>query len=62
MDKLNLEPGVLTVTVVKERFAYCKAAGCALPAVNVIGSNSANAAMAATRDLNLGRATPSDVV
>jgi fructose-bisphosphate aldolase, class II len=49
MDKLNLEPGVLTGTAVKELFAYCKASGCALPAVNVIGSNSANAAMAAAR-------------
>jgi fructose-bisphosphate aldolase class II len=49
MDKLNLEPGVLTGTAVKELFAYCKAVGCALPAVNVIGSNSANAAMAAAR-------------
>ena len=49
MDKLNLKPGVLTGTAVKELFAYCKAAGCALPAVNVIGSNSANAAMAAAR-------------
>ena len=49
MDKLNLKPGVLTGAAVKELFAYCKAAGCALPAVNVIGSNSANAAMAAAR-------------
>src|SRR5262245_21169027 len=49
MDKLNLNPGVLTGTAVKELFAYCKEAGCALPAVNVIGSHSANAAMAAAR-------------
>ena len=49
MDKLNLKPGVLTGTAVKELFAYCKEGGCALPAVNVIGSNSANAAMAAAR-------------
>jgi fructose-bisphosphate aldolase class II len=37
----------VTGTALKELFAYCKEAGCALPAVNVIGSNSANAAMAA---------------
>jgi fructose-bisphosphate aldolase, class II len=49
MNKLTLKPGVLTGTAVKELFAYCKEAGCALPAVNVIGSNSANAAMAAAR-------------
>jgi fructose-bisphosphate aldolase class II len=47
--KLNLKPGVLTGTAVKELFASCKEAGFALPAVNVIGSNSANAAMAAAR-------------
>jgi fructose-bisphosphate aldolase class II len=50
MNKLNLKPGVLTGSAVTELFAYCKEAGCALPAVNVIGSNSANAAMAAARE------------
>jgi fructose-bisphosphate aldolase class II len=49
MDKLNLEPGVLTGTALTELFAYCKQVGCALPAVNVIGSHSANAALAAAR-------------
>ena len=49
MDKLKLKPGVVTGTAVKELFAYCKEAGCALPAVNVIGSSAANAAMAAAR-------------
>ena len=49
MNPLKLEPGVLTGTAVTELFAYCKEIGCALPAVNVIGSNSANAAMAAAR-------------
>jgi fructose-bisphosphate aldolase class II len=34
---------------VQELFDYCKLFGCALPAVNVIGSNSANAALAAAR-------------
>ncbi len=39
----------MTGTAVKELFAYCKESGLALPAVNVIGSSSANAAMAAAR-------------
>ena len=52
MDKLRLEPGVLTGPAVRELFAYCKQVGCALPAVNVIGSSSANAAMAAARAAN----------
>ncbi|MEI9938425.1 MAG: class II fructose-bisphosphate aldolase [Pseudomonadota bacterium] len=49
MDKLKLEPGILTGDAVKHLFDYCKQAGCALPAVNVIGSNSANAALEAAR-------------
>jgi fructose-bisphosphate aldolase class II len=49
MNPLKLQRGVLTGTAVTELFAYCKAVGCALPAVNVIGSNSANAAMAAAQ-------------
>jgi fructose-bisphosphate aldolase, class II len=52
MNKLSLKPGVLTGAAVSELFAYCKEAGCALPAVNVIASNSANAAMAAARAAN----------
>ena len=52
MGKLSLKPGVLTGAAVTELFEYCKFAGCALPAVNVIGSNSANAAMAAARAAN----------
>jgi fructose-bisphosphate aldolase class II len=49
MNKLSLKPGVLTGAALTELLAYCKEVGCALPAVNVIGSNSANAAMAAAR-------------
>ena len=49
MNELKLKPGVLTGSAVTELFAYCKEVGCALPAVNVIGSSSANAAMAAAR-------------
>ncbi len=52
MDKLILKPGVLTGRAVSELFTYCKEAGCALPAVNVIGTNSANAALAAARAAN----------
>ncbi|MEI9949348.1 MAG: class II fructose-bisphosphate aldolase [Pseudomonadota bacterium] len=52
MGKLILKPGVLTGRAVNELFGYCKKVGCALPAVNVIGSNSANAALAAARAAN----------
>src|SRR5882724_648738 len=50
MNALKLKPGVLTGAGVNDLFEYCKETGCALPAVNVIGSNSANAAMAAARE------------
>jgi fructose-bisphosphate aldolase class II len=50
MNNLKLSPGVITGNALKELFAYCKEVDCALPAVNVIGSNSANAAMAAAKD------------
>jgi len=50
MDRLRLNPGIITGTALGELFDYCKEAGCALPAVNVIGSHVANAAMAAARE------------
>src|SRR5882672_3783761 len=50
MSNLKLSPGVITGNALKDLFAYCKEAECALPAVNVIGSNSANAALAAARE------------
>jgi fructose-bisphosphate aldolase class II len=50
MAKMNLKPGVLTGTAVQELFAYCKEVECALPAVNVIGSHSANAALQAAKE------------
>ena len=50
MGNLKLSPGVITGNALKDLFAYCKEVDCALPAVNVIGSNSANAAMAAARE------------
>jgi fructose-bisphosphate aldolase class II len=49
MHKLTLEPGVITGKALTDLFAYCKQARCALPAVNVIGSHSANAVLAAAK-------------
>ncbi|HET6145939.1 MAG TPA: class II fructose-bisphosphate aldolase [Polyangia bacterium] len=50
MGNMKLSPGVITGNALKDLFAYCKEVDCALPAVNVIGSSSANAAMAAARE------------
>lgn len=50
MDKLKLEPGVITGQVLGELFDYCQQVECALPAVNVVGSHSVNAVLAAARD------------
>jgi fructose-bisphosphate aldolase, class II len=50
MANLKLKPGVITGNALKELFAYCKDVDAALPAVNVIGSDSANAAMAAAKE------------
>ncbi|HET9957751.1 MAG TPA: class II fructose-bisphosphate aldolase [Polyangiaceae bacterium] len=47
---LKLKPGIVTGAQLDELFAYCKERQCALPAVNVIGSHSANAALAAARE------------
>ena len=47
---MKLRPGVVTGKALAELYAYCKEAECALPAVNVIGSHSVNAALAAARD------------
>ncbi len=44
-----LHPGVVTGEKLQELFAYAKAQGFALPAVNVVGSDSVNAAMEAAR-------------
>jgi fructose-bisphosphate aldolase, class II len=49
MEKLELKPGVVTGKALTELFAYCKRAQCALPAVNVIGSHSVNAILAAAK-------------
>src|SRR3954464_12366695 len=50
MAPMKLKPGVVTGDALLELFDYCKKASCALPAVNVIGSHGANAALAAARD------------
>jgi fructose-bisphosphate aldolase, class II len=50
MTNLKLSPGVITGKALNELFAYCKDVDCALPAVNVIGSNSANAALASAKE------------
>ncbi len=50
MAALKLEPGVITGDALSELFAYCKEVKCALPAVNVIGSHGANAALEAARE------------
>jgi fructose-bisphosphate aldolase class II len=47
---MKLEPGVVTGDALAELFAHCKKVDCALPAVNVIGSHTANAALAAARE------------
>jgi fructose-bisphosphate aldolase class II len=49
MAKLKLKPGVVVGSALHEVLDYCKREECALPAVNVIGSNSANAVLEAAR-------------
>jgi fructose-bisphosphate aldolase class II len=49
MNKLKLKPGVITGKALTDLFEFCKSAKCALPAVNVIGSSSANAVLDAAR-------------
>jgi fructose-bisphosphate aldolase, class II len=49
MNKLKLKPGVIAGKGLSDLFEFCKSAKCALPAVNVIGSSSANAVLEAAR-------------
>jgi fructose-bisphosphate aldolase, class II len=49
MALLKLKPGIVTGKALLELFDYCRENECALPAVNVIGSHTANAALAAAR-------------
>jgi len=48
----NIKPGIATGDAVNELFELAKEKGFALPAVNVIGTNSMNAVMETARDLN----------
>ena len=52
MAKMKLKPGVITGSQLQEVFEYCKSVPCALPGVNVVGSNSINAAMQAAKEAN----------
>jgi fructose-bisphosphate aldolase, class II len=49
MAALKLKPGIVTGAALDELFAYCKETECALPAVNCVGSHTANAALEAAR-------------
>ena len=48
----NIKPGVATGKEVQEIFKYAKQKGFALPAVNVVGSNTVNAVMETAADIN----------
>ena len=48
----NIKPGVATGRQVQEIFRYAKEKQFALPAVNVVGSNSINGVLETARDLN----------
>lgn len=48
----RIKPGVVTGDAVQEVFAYAKEKQFALPAANVVGSNSVNAVLEAARDVN----------
>lgn len=52
MAKMKLEPGVISGSRLQEVFEYCKSVPCALPAVNVVGNNGANAALQAAKEAN----------
>jgi fructose-bisphosphate aldolase class II len=49
-DTMRLPPGVVTGDLLSEVFEFCKEVGCAIPAVNVVGSHGVNAAMQAARE------------
>ncbi len=50
MSKMKLKPGIITGSALQETFAYMKSVGCALPAVNVIGSHSTVAVLQAAKE------------
>lgn len=49
---LDIKPGVVTGSDVQKLFAHAKANNYALPAVNVVGTNSVNGVLETARDLN----------
>ncbi len=52
MSKLDLAPGVVTGDTVQDVFAHAKANQYALPAANVVGTNSVNGVLETARELN----------
>ena len=50
MAAFKLKPGVVTGNALTELYDYCQEHTCALPAVNVIGSHSTNAALQAAKE------------
>jgi fructose-bisphosphate aldolase class II len=52
MDKIKFKPGVLFGNDVKALFDYANKNNFAIPAVNVIGTNSVNAVLETARDVN----------
>jgi fructose-bisphosphate aldolase, class II len=52
MSKLELAPGVITGDTVQDVFTHAKANQFALPAANVVGTNSVNGVLETARELN----------
>jgi len=52
MSTSNFNPGVLTGDEVQDLFKYAKEKGFALPAVNVVGTNSVNAVLETASEIN----------
>lgn len=48
-----VKPGVLSGSEAKKVLDYCKEKGFALPAINIVGTNSANAVLEAAKEVNL---------
>ncbi len=52
MSKIKLKPGIVYGNQLKELYDYCKESMCAIPAVNVIGSSTINAALQAAKEMS----------
>lgn len=50
MAAFKLKPGIITGSALTDLYDYCQENECALPAVNVIGSHSTNAALQAAKE------------